>query len=318
MKLSELVALRNKFLNSHKFKLQTHNSGIVEEIKKFITQIDHKGFMTSEQLTLDNIALLEKQFMSIDSAFDNTIKQINLIINERSKPFYNNELPLGELVRCGVENAEFIRKYRFPTFIPHIKDKVISRITMHSTPRHPTLQINPEDGYWTPYLVAADPLYIVDKDEEFIIQTKNRFSEIYQKRMRCYINGQDGAKLWDLSFLPQNQFSLVFAWNFFNFIQIDIIEKYLESIFNVLAPGGHAVFSFNNCDIPTNAAFAETGFKSWATETSIVNLCKQKGFDITLLNTEAESFNYIEITKPGVLTTVKTTQALGEIREIGS
>lgn len=318
MKLHELVNLRNMFKNMTQYNLTELNSNYLETINHFLSIVDHKGFIDSSILSHDNLSKLEVNLSRIDWAFKDVIEKLDNEIDRRAEPFYNRDLDPGEFVLCGTANVELERLRRIMPTKEAVKNEISSRIVLHTTPRHPSLEIGPGDGQWTPLMVAADPLYLVDIHPEFIESTKRQFTEAYQRRLRTYLNDWDGYPGWDLSFLPQNQFEFVFAWNVFDFYQLDFIEKYLDSIFNVLAPGGSALFSFNNCDFPANAKFAETGFKAWATEKSIVNLCKRKGFEITFIKTIDIEWSYIEIKKPGILKSVKTTQALGEIRNYGT
>lgn len=317
MKLHELVQLRNMFKNMTQYNLTNLNAAHIGSIKDFLLAIDHKGYINGPILSQDNLLELENKLSKIDTEFLNVIERIENEIDRRAEPFYNHNLDSSEFILCGQADTAIERQYRIRQTKEAVKTEILSRIAVHTTPRHPALEIGPGDGQWTSYMVAADPLYLVDINPEFIESTKQQFNEAYQRRLRTYLNNWNDYPAWDLSFLPQNQFSFVFAWNVFEFYQLDFIEKYLDSIFNVLAPGGSALFSFNNCDFPVNAKFAETGFKAWATEKSIVELCKRKGFEITFIKTIDVEWNYIEIKKPGILKTVKTTQALGEIRNYG-
>ena len=156
-------------------------------------------------------------------------------------------------------------------------------------------------------MVAADPLYIMDRHQEFLDAAKNQFPSAYQRRLRTYqlINH-------DLSVLPQNQFGFVFSWGYFNYVSMDTMKHYLKQIHDVLRPGGTFLFSYNDGDTPSGAAMAEQFAQTYMPKSLLSVLVKSLGFEIS------QSFDYpnnswIEVRKPGELNTIKLHQVLGEI-----
>lgn len=191
-----------------------------------------------------------------------------------------------------------------------VKQKVLAVVQTFSDPRYACLEIGPGDGEWTPHLVASDPLYLVDIHQEFLDSTIFKFPEQYRRRLRPYL--LDFNNQYSLDKLPQNQFGFVFSWNVFDYFPREEMKIYLESCFKVLRPGGRMLFSYNNCDTVNGANYADIGNKSWMTEERVLTICKELGFEIEINNVNAES--WVCIKKPGILKTVKTHQALGEIK----
>jgi SAM-dependent methyltransferase len=105
----------------------------------------------------------------------------------------------------------------------------------------------------------------------------------------------------------------------FNYLSADKIEQYLKEVFQLLRPGGHFVFSYNNCDIEGPALAAELQVASFVTARWLVKLCDEIGYELNELHDveTGDAFtthiSWVEIKKPGNLRTVKAAQALAQI-----
>mgnify|MGYP000281734584 CR=1 FL=1 len=188
---------------------------------------------------------------------------------------------------------------------------VQSRIEHYVDWRYPGLEIGPGAGTWTKSLVACDPLYVCDIYDEFLAETKMQFPANYQARLRTYkIDPASNS----LAALPQNQFGFVFAWNVFNFFPKVELTHYLRQIFQVLRPGGVAMFSYNDCDRAQPADFAEIGWMSWMPKSQLVPLVDSLGFELVHAGESESNVSWLEIRKPGQLVTAKAHQVLGEIK----
>ena len=72
-------------------------------------------------------------------------------------------------------------------------------------------------------------------------------------------------------------------------------------------------FSFNNCNIVQCAEAAESGYKSYLTPQLLNNIFDELGFEIIQYRSTSINVHWVEIKKPGVLTTTKRHQTLGKI-----
>ena len=64
-----------------------------------------------------------------------------------------------------------------------------------------------------------------------------RFNTLYQQRLRAYvIHEQENTAI--MAKIPNNQFAVCLAYNFFNFKPFEVIKQYLEEIYCKLLPGG--------------------------------------------------------------------------------
>ena len=90
-------------------------------------------------------------------------------------------------------------------------------------------------------------------------------------------------------------------------------------MFNLLRPGGTAMFSYNNCDIIESARIADMGEMSFVSKRNLTNLLKKIGFDVIasydLPNTDTliTNISWLEIRRPGELITTKLRQVMGTV-----
>lgn len=190
---------------------------------------------------------------------------------------------------------------------------VTNRIAAYSSWQYPGLEIGPGDGVWTSSLVASDPLYLIDNHKEFLDVTVSRFSEDYQRRLRPYIIDRTTN---DITELPEGQIGFAFAWNVFNYFPQFELRAYLTQVYELLRPGGVLLFSYNNCDNPTQAGFAEDGWMSWMPKTLLATLVADIGFEVIAFFDPEVNVSWVEVKKPGTLATMKAHQVLGEIKTI--
>ena len=142
----------------------------------------------------------------------------------------------------------------------------------------------------------------------------SKFNEVYQRRLRTYLTGVHAKRReFDYSMLPQEQFGFIFAWNVVNFWPFQETKRALTQCYNLLRPGGAMMFSFNNCDIVQCAESAESGYKSYLTKTLLNSIFDELGFEIIQYRSTSVNVHWVEIKKPGALTTTKRHQALGKI-----
>lgn len=318
MKISELVALKNEILGLNSNAISTTSNQHLENLQIIVNKFN---IPLIEQIDLcrKSITEIELAEQKLNSNLTEVIKKLDHQIYELTKTFNTNGYIVNGLPWTCDSTVEAERSIRFETVDDITKTKVLSRIQTLTSPKIATLEIGPGDGAWTHFLVAADPLYLLDVHQEFLDSTSNKFPSQYHRRLRRYLTGtnNDRASQCDTSMLPQEQFGFIFAWDVFTFFPETGLKEYLENCFNLLKPGGAIIFNYNNCDTIEGARYAEIGFKSWMPMTTLTKIYKSIGFN--LVNHHEDPMHcWIELKKPGNLMTVKTHQALGEIKQINT
>jgi SAM-dependent methyltransferase len=242
-----------------------------------------------------------------NSKFTALIDHINQSIAAESSKFFTDNYKL-ELKFNAIEHVRTVRVMKLSN---QVQADLINKIGFYTDWKYPALEIGCRDGEWTKYMVAADPLYIVDNFREFTESATKDFNEEYRRRIRVYL-----TQGYDMSALPQNQMGFVFCWNFLNYCSLDTIKEYLKEVKNLLRPGGVFMFSYNDGDRSGGAGMAENFFMSYMPKSMLIPLCESLGYEI--VNDEARDMtvSWLEIRKPGILETVKAHQVLGQIKSI--
>lgn len=187
------------------------------------------------------------------------------------------------------------------------------RMNQYSDWRFPGLVIDPCDKKVIDKLVASDPLYVLTKDIDTVTKMIEAYPLLYQKRLLIY-NEEDM-----MSFLPKNQFGVIALFDVFNQLTLPKIKSYLKKLLPLLRPGGYIIFTYNNCDIEEMSARAVDWNIPYASQTLIENMLNDLKFNIISFRDRPTGdavipyMSWVEISKPGELTTVKRSQAIGEI-----
>jgi organic radical activating enzyme/SAM-dependent methyltransferase len=308
MRLAELVKLKNLVIkNLNSTALHTEISALVDKL--YTINNDIAGYDTKTNRFNNSIENISQQATGLDNERDQLVSIIDADIASITKIYHKRGYVINGMY--GSNRTDPIgEQQRILPLSDTTREIISAQIANYSSWEYPGLEIGPGEGVWTEQLVACDPLYLVDIHQEFLDKTLRKFNESYQKRLCSYLTDET-----TLSMLPQNQIGFVFSWNVFNYLTADLIDEYLSEIFNVLRPGGICMFSYNNAERFHSAEFVESGFMSYMPKTLLVDLIHKHGFNVVKLQDLQESVSWVEIQKPGVLTTIKAHQVLGAIIE---
>lgn len=314
MKLSDLSHLKDQLFYHVAWQERSYLLSYVRNDLKNIDYILRK-FNNNNPLGMsfdlsfaDNI---EYNVRNLDQQLKQSIKTISDKIAEESvvyhKPFYSFDDSGNRYTELLDFDWEInVKKYQDSD---DLRNDVMGQIYKYSHYSYPALEIGPGIANWTDLLVASDPLYLIDYYEESYKYISKKFSEAYLRRLRFYCNKHNK---FDFSMLPQNQFGFIFSWNVFDYYTLESLNKLLAQCYNVLRPGGHMLFSYNNCEITNNIKTVEVGVKSFLTVDLIKGVCEVLGFEF-IENRSVLDQHYCIIKKTGDLTTIKLQQALGKI-----
>jgi len=302
------------------------------EIKKIIYEISIDGSLQSKSslITLleENYILPEysKQLTQIKSIYSEMIEKNNDIIS-----ILNNII---DIVDHGIMKTEF-KEGKIRSLLPtneNIKNIFQAELAKYSQVKYPGLQINSrifikdltniksttdldDTNFWISLMVSSDPFYMIGPNLEALQTSFSSYPETYQRRVRLY---QWNDKR-DLSILPQDQFNIIFCWDFFNYLTIETIDQFLSQMIRLLRPGGTLLFTYNNCDLADSARLVDFKLAGWTTPKLLEAIYLKLGFELDSLNdiisdeTNISHVSWMKLKRPGELTTVKMSQAQGLI-----
>ena len=164
-----------------------------------------------------------------------------------------------------------------------------------------------------PQLVSLDPVYFADTDPELITPLMEHFHDDYRRRIRTYIVNEYSDQAY-FSQLPKEQFGIVAAQTFLNFKPLEIINKIITEVFDLLKPGGAFVFTYNNCDFYGAVDLVERSFACYTPGRLIKEHASKIGYNISFDYTEPNVTSFLELTKPGIKTSIRGGQTLALIK----
>lgn len=319
MRLSNLVKLKNNLKSIDSNAVRQKAEVLDGQLSQLFNIDMHLDYRTQLENKIKECDLIENTLSSIDNKIQELIEQIDQEINEITKDYLARGYMINGFYGSNYTDVTTERNDRLMPINDETRSEVIVRLRSYTDWHYPVLEIGPGDGVWTEHLVAGDPLYILDRHQEFIDNTLNKFNGVYRNRIRPYLTGLHGrVHEEDMSMLPENQFGFIFSWNVFNYMPLKETTTMLHGAFKCLRPGGVMMFSYNNCDVAQCAEYVEQGFRSWMPSALLEQTCRDLGFEIIANRSIEETVHWIEIRKPGTLTTTKHHQVLGKIIDAGT
>ena len=314
IKLSDLLSYKIAIRDFDKKKIQQ----VFYEFRKNLEgtlQVQGVDFGNIKSEISDDLLEIERLFENIDKNLHNLNDKLQKFINSQEREYYVQ----GESIYQGTldDSAVYIfdRSQTNSVFATEDDRKFfISRIKIYSDWRYPGVHIRPLEGEATDSLKAFDPLYLVETDEQLFNKVKTLWGEHYQRRLRYYkIQDQDQDPFCNL---PQQQFGFALATEFFNYKSIEVVEKYLTSIYKILRPGGTLFFTFNDCDTVEGLRLVEAKFNSYTPGRQIKQIAKDLGYEITAQFHRPPRLSWLELRKPGQLTSMRNGQTLGALQRL--
>lgn len=190
--------------------------------------------------------------------------------------------------------------------------KLQGRLLQLTDWRLPALVMRPGMETFIEDLVPLDPMYIVDHNEELLEPAISKFTAEYRRRLRIYtINDYQPGEI--LSDLPNNQFGLVFAYNYFNYKPLEVIQRYIQELFVKLRSGGSIIMTYNECDRDHGVCLVERNFMCYTPGHKIVKAAEEIGFEVLTKYIGQGDLAWLELKKPGNIQSLRGGQTLAKI-----
>jgi SAM-dependent methyltransferase len=304
MKLSELVAYRNQLdaLSSvHPLK------NVNLELDKILHLVGTQPELMTHDLD-SQYANIQQAFVKFEDDLNNLKSQLKQKIETAERPWFQESYTLyeGELMQV----AESVLELRKPNTLDTTPFQ--TRLSQYANWKYPALIIRPGLETFIENMVAYDPLYLVDLSHDYLTPAMNKFNEQYQNRLRPYVVSE--ALDQDILVkLPNDQFGMCLAYNYFNFRPFEILKKYLAEIYQKLKPGGILAFTFNDCDRPSAVRLVENYYCCYTPGYLVRELAVSMGYEIVYSWNDPGPTTWLELKKPGELTSLKGGQTLAKI-----
>jgi SAM-dependent methyltransferase len=192
------------------------------------------------------------------------------------------------------------------------QELIMNRITRVSAWQNTTMILRPGMERWIHNMVNNDPIYLVDENYDLLTPAMSQFNKIYQNRLRPYVIREDQEQdiLWQL---PDNQFGLVLAWNYFNHRPFEIMRRYLTELYKKMRPGGMLLMTYNDCDRWEGVKAVEAKVGLYTPGFLIQGFAESLGFEQHFIYHQNGPWTWIEYRKPGEWNSLRGGQTLAKI-----
>jgi hypothetical protein len=260
---------------------------------------------------------LQDNFLSIRSGIDQFTETVNELHEHVSTEIVRSE---SEYIQTSIRIYQSEMIHERPDYILNRRLAVqgddlayiSSRLKLLGDWRYPGMCIRPGLEDFVKIMVPLDPLYVVDQEFTLLEPAVQNFGPQYQRRLRQYtINDYRSDPI--LKELPDNQFGVIFAYNFFNYKPLMVIERYLSEMYAKLRPGGTVIMTFNNCDRAHAVGLAERNFMMYTPLRLLRPIIDRIGY-VNVSNRQCDGdFDLLELVKPGELSSIRGGQCLAKI-----
>jgi predicted nucleic-acid-binding protein len=310
MKLSELVAYRNQLNRLHFDEARNKTDLDLSSIKHLVNSKDFDPNNIRQQMQTKHDAIhqcFDEFTKLIDQAKEEAQAEIN--IKEQYWLTETHRLYSQEMVN---DTVEHILNRRAKLTDEH--DNIIrTRIKNFSNSLHPAMIIRPGLETFIQHMVSFDPLYLIDQSDDMLFPCTLEFPEQYRRRLRPVIVNERDLDIPILQRLPDNQFAMCLAYNFFEFKPMAVIERWLEEVFAKLKPGGRIMMTFNDCDNEKAVRLAENYYACYTPGRLVKAAAQRIGYEIYFIWNDNVPTTWLELEKPGALTTLRGGQALAKV-----
>jgi hypothetical protein len=189
---------------------------------------------------------------------------------------------------------------------PEFTKKVSRDIGYYSDWRWAGVELNPSNGLLTRQFLSCDPLYlytdqVVDKDI-----VRNKFNKFFAEKRMMFVD--------KIHHIPQGHLGLAVTVNLFEFWPMDPIKTHVKQVYDLLLPGGHFIFSYNDCEHIAALDLCANDYRSYNSKELMSRMVEMFGFDIVKTAEVCNgAHSWMVVKKPGELTSQKLTSPLVKI-----
>lgn len=309
MKLSDIVRYQNHL---DTLSVKDAMATAMKEVTKITHVVQHDPVQVGEHAA--DLTSIQEDLTASLSQYEEKLKQLREGVQtliEQNEPEYFAESTTRYQGGMRSDTPDWIVK-RTRALDSDTENLLRDRLNSYSNWQYPGMVIRPVQSPGLESLVAFDPLYLVDTHEDLLAPVRLLFTSEYQRRLRYYVI-QEYTSTDIFVNLPQEQFGFVYAFYYFDFKPLEVIQKYLDEVFALLRSGGTFLFSFNDCDQWRAVGSAEHHFHCYTPGRLILQHARNTGYEIVHVHSDLSGTTWVEIKKPGVLDSIRGAQALASV-----
>lgn len=312
MELHELVALRNQL---EPLTAQTAKILADRELSKIVYWLGKaEPYSGNVEVVSNLIDQLSADFANIDKNLDLLKQNLNNSIQDNERRMYLESYKNYKL-SANEERVEDIQTTKKLLISTEDQELYQARLARYSQWQYPGMIIRPGTESYINLMTSFQPLYLVDHDQALIDLATAQFNELYKQRLRQYVV-KDFDNKPALEQLPDSQFGLILAYGYFNWRPIEFIADYLEQIWAKLRTGGTVMFTFNDCDYPEAVKLAANHGATYVPGKALKNLSRSIGYSLEFEYTNQSAVTWLELKKPGRLSSIKAAPTLAKIIDL--
>jgi hypothetical protein len=242
---------------------------------------------------------------NIQKQIDSELSRINFLI-ESLEPTYLN---LSSQMAATFYSEDIAQKITNRPIDKGFEQFTIDIIKKYADYRYAGCELFPVSETFTRSLVAFEPLYLFDPNQENLNIVVSQFNDAYKHKLRTYNH---------LENLPKNTIGFVSAINTFERFDIEIIDNILSDLNNCMSEGSSLVFSFNDCSNWYGVNAVESGIACYQTKKLLKDLLDKHNFVDTIFTRFKDNMAIAETNRPGILSSIKESSVIGRVININS
>lgn len=309
MKLSDIVAYLN-----HLDTLSVRDAAAtaMAEVTKITHVVQHSAIQIGDHAAdlILTQASMEACLQQYEQKLQQLRQNVHELIQQHEPEYFANSTDLYQQGMRYESAAHTLQRTR--ALDPATEKLLLGRMITYTDWRYPGMVIRPAHCLGLESLVALDPLYLVDTNQDLLDPVTELFTPEYQRRLRYYVIDEYTQQdiFWNL---PVQQFGVVYAFRYFEFKPWEVLQQYLTEIFALLRPGGSLLFSFNDCDHWRGVGITEHHFCCYTPGRLVREHARKLGYEITYQHHDDAGTTWLELQKPGMLDSIRGAQALAGV-----
>jgi SAM-dependent methyltransferase len=315
MKLSQLIRYQNMVneMNTNDIKavINGHYFHMMADLRSMkFSGLDFNPIMEAFCDSLGEVQKIEDALIDIKAAIQTRREELEKDAMMKTYEMYERHASdpnIADRILQLHENNNLVKD--------DILDDYRRRAALYTSWTTPGIMIRPLGGEVLDIMLPLDPLYLIDETADLLAPSRGFKKENYQRRLRYKVINEFNRPILT-SVLPVGQFGFILANDFFTWKTLDVIHEYLREFWELLKPGGVAMFMFNNGDVPGAVENFEAGMYTYIPASILKPMVEAIGFHIIYEYNHSLNVSWLEIKKPGEFETLRGGQALGVIKSI--